>query len=392
VKNGRYDAVVIGAGPYGLSTAAHLTGRGLKVGLLGRTLEFWRRHMPQGMLLRSHWWATNLADPQGRYGFGRFLRQTGCDPCYPVPLELFIQYGQWFQRGAVPDADETYVASIERRREGFLLSLEDGREVTSRAVVMAVGPAYYAHRPDEYRHLPRRLVSHSCDHYDLTPFHGKQVVVVGGGQSAIENAALLHEAGASVRVVARRRIAWLGRDRSSERTLVERIRAPRASIAPGWQYWTLDHVPYLFYRMPQSLKDRYNSNYYSGAAHWLRHRIMGPVTLIEERTITAIEACDGAVQARLSDGSALTADHVLLGTGYKVDADKLPMIHPSLREAIRTDGGVPLLNHSFESTVPGLYFIGLTALRAFGPLYRFVAGCGAAARRVTRHVGGGSRQ
>jgi hypothetical protein len=32
--------------------------------------------------------------------------------------------------------------------------------------------------------------------------------------------------------------------------------------------------------------------------------------------------------------------------------------------------------------VPGLYFVGISSLRAFGPLYRFVAGCGAAARRV----------
>jgi hypothetical protein len=153
-------------------------------------------------------------------------------------------------------------------------------------------------------------------------------------------------------------------------------------MAPGWPFWVLDHFPYSFYRLPQPHKDSYNSNYTSGAADWLRNRVIGSVALHEGRTVAGIDAIGGQAHARLSDGEHVTADHVLLATGYKVDVGKLSMIHPSLLADIRTDMAVPLLNHWFESSVPGLYFVGLTSMRAFGPLYRFVAGCTSASRRV----------
>ncbi len=377
-----FDVVVVGAGPYGLSAAAHLLGRGLRVAVFGRTLEMWREHMPKGMLLRSHWWATNLSDPDGDYGFERFARGAGRDHSYPVPLQTFIDYGLWFQQRAVPEVDETYVSSIERRDTRFLLTLEDGREVESQAVVMAIGPYHYANRPEPFTGLPAELVSHSCDHRDFGRFKGRDVVVIGGGQSAIEFAALLHEAGAAVQVVSRRPVQWLAPDRSGTRSTIERILAPDAGIAPGWINWVWDHRPVLFYRFPQAWKDAYNAMYHSGATDWLRNRVLGSVTLRERRTVTRLEVAHGRLKATISDGATVSADHIILATGYTVDINRLTMIHPALRATIATDRASPVLSHWFESSVPGLYFVGLTSLRAFGPLYRFVAGCGAAARRV----------
>jgi cation diffusion facilitator CzcD-associated flavoprotein CzcO len=381
-----YDAVVVGAGPYGLSVAAHLLGRGLKVAVFGKTLEMWREHMPKGMLLRSHWWATNLSAPGKPCGFESFFRDSRYEKGYPVPIEEFIEYGLWFQARAVPDVDETYVASIEREDGRFLLTLEDGRRVESATVVMAIGVYYYAHRPEQSNGLPAGLVSHSRDHHDFGRFNGKRVVVIGGGQSAIESSALLHEAGAVVEVVTRRPIMWLAPDRANERTVFERILAPNASIAPGWQNWILEHVPFLFYRLPQGRKDTYNSYYRSGATDWLRDRVIGKATLHECQTVVTLKAVDGKVDATLANGAKLRADHVMLATGYRVDVDKLTMLHPSLRAEIKTDTSIPILSHWFESSVPGLYFVGLTSLRAFGPLFRFVAGCTAAAQRVAGSV------
>ncbi len=381
-----YDVAVVGAGPYGLSTAAYLLGRGLRVVVFGRTLEMWREHMPKGMLLRSHWWATNLSDPRREHGIARFFAESRHDNAYPLAINRFIDYGLWFQRRAVPQVDETYVVSIERRDDQFLVTLEDGREVTSQVVVVATGLCHYANRPDQFNGLPAGLMSHSFDHRDFSRFAGRDVVVIGGGQSAIEFAALLHEAGAAVEVVARRPIVWLPPDRMHVRTPLERILAPNASIAPGWDNWVLDHMPYLFYRVPQERKDSYNASYHSGATDWLRSRVIGKVKLRESRTVTALRVGDGKVAATLSDGARLSADHILLATGYRVDIEKLTMIHPSLRAEIATDRASPVLSHWFESSVPGLYFVGLTSLRAFGPLYRFVAGCGAAARRVATAV------
>ena len=381
-----FDVVVVGAGPYGLSTAAHLLGRGLRVAVFGRTLEMWRDRMPKGMLLRSHWWATNLSDPRRDHGFEQFARDSGHERDYPLPLQTFVDYGLWFQRRAVPDVDETYVSSIERQDGRFLITLADGREVESQAVVMAIGVYYYAHRPEQFRGLPSDLVSHSSGHGDFARFKGRDVVVIGGGQSAIEYAALLHEAGAAVQVVSRRPIQWLAPDRSGARSTLERILAPDASIAPGWTNWVWDQWPWLFYRFPLGWKDSYNAIYHSGATHWLKHRVVGKVTLREGRTVANLKVTQGKLAATMSDGAKVSADHILLATGYTVDITKLTMIDPSLRAQIKTDRAIPTLSHWFESSVPGLYFVGLTSLRAFGPLYRFVAGCGAAARRVADGV------
>ena len=203
----------------------------------------------------------------------------------------------------------------------------------------------------------------------------------------LTESALLHEAGASVHVVSRRPIPWRPPDRASERSILERMQAPNASIAPGWDNWILDHAPYFFYRFPQARKDRYNGNYVSGASDWLRDRVIGKATLHEGHTVVKIEAAaDGTFHALISDGEKVPVDHVMLATGYRVDINQLTMIHPSLLAQIMTDNAVPVLSHWFESSVPGLYFVGLTSLREFGPLYRFVAGCGAAAKRVARSV------
>jgi cation diffusion facilitator CzcD-associated flavoprotein CzcO len=380
-----YDAVVVGAGPYGLSTAAHLIGRGLRVAVFGKPMGLWRDHMPDGMLLRTHGWATHLSDPQHSYTFETFASETHASISYPIPRATFVEYGLWFQRRAVPMVDATFVSSIERDADGFALTLADGRQVTSTAVVMAMGVASYAHRPALYDHLPASLVSHSCEHRDFSRFSGKQIIVVGGGQSAIECAALLHEAGAAVHVVARRAIEWRSPDRTDQRTTAERIMAPRATIAPGWDNWCLDRLPSAFYHLPQWAKDRYTLHA-SGVSDWLRHRIIGKVSLHEAQTILAIDAKGDAAVATTWDGNTLWADHVILATGYDVDLDKLTIISSSLRRSIRTMHGTPLLTPWFESTVPGFYFSGLTSLRAFGPIYRFVAGCGPAARRAARAI------
>ncbi len=383
----RLDAVVVGAGPYGLSAAAHLRGRGLRVAVFGKPLELWREHMPRGMMLRSQWWAANLSDPGRRYTFERFFRESGRRPVYPVPLDTFIEYGRWFQQNAVPGVDETLVASIDRQDGGFRVVLEDGRRFEAAAVVMAIGLRHYAHPPEEFRTMAPERFSHSSDVREPERFRGQRVIVVGGGQSAVEYAALLHEAGATVDLVSRRPIVWLERDRFGERGLLERMLAPDTGLGPGWKNWVLEHLPRAFYRLPRSWKDR-ALVFYSGAwaADWLAPRVAGKVNLHEGHRIVSFENDGGTLNLTLSDGTRIRADHVVFATGYRVDIERLPMLAPRLRAIIRTEQGVPILGPSFESTVPGLYFIGATSIRHFGPIFRFVLGCRPAARAVARAV------
>src|SRR2546429_2373781 len=160
-------------------------------------------------------------------------------------------------------------------------------------------------------------------------------------------------AGAAVHVVARRPILWLPPDRANERTRLERMLAPNASIAPGWRNWILEHFPYLFYRFPQDSKDRYNGNYVSGATDWLRERVIGKATLHEGHTVVEATEVDGRVAATISDGTTVRADHAILATGYRVDLNKLTMLHPSLLSDVKTDRAIPILSPSFESSVAG---------------------------------------
>ena len=383
-----FDVVVVGAGPYGLSTAAHLRGRGLHVRVFGRTFETWRKHMPKGMFLRSHSWATNLSDPGSLYGFDAFVADSGIADRYPLPLDSFIEYGLWFQRRAVPDVDETYVTSIRHDGGVFVVVLRDGRVVRSAAIVLALGLPYYKRIPPEFQGLPPGVASHSSDHDSFDRFRGKRVVVVGGGQSALEYAALLHESRAIVDVVARRKIDWLPPDRFGQRSLFERVRAPENGIGPGWLNWVFQYFPFLFHSLPQSIKVRVGDSHTRnwGVIDWVRDRVVNRVKVREGSTIVRTTASNDGIAVTLSSGEAIQADHVLLATGYHVDIDRLPILDPSLKRDIRQIGGAPVLNRSFETSVPGMYFVGPTSVRSFGPLYRFVLGCRATAPRVARSV------
>lgn len=385
VPTGHYDAVVMGAGPYGLSTAAHLQGQGLNVAIFGKPLKLWREHMPKGMLLRSYWWATNLSDPEKKYGLEQYFEAEGQHESDPFPIEAFIDYGLWFQKHAVPNVDETYVKTIERKDGQFLVMLEDGRVVQAPAVVMAPGLYYYVYRPAEYDHMPAELVSHTNDHYSFDPFVGKRVVVIGGGQSALETAALLNENGAEVQLVTRSPLRWLSGDSMDDRTLIRRIRHPKAGIAPGWFNWALEYFPYTFQRLPRVTRDRLlrgRASYGPAGAHWLKDRSIGKIAIHELQRVQEIKEVDGGVVLTLSNQQVLQADHVFLGTGYRADIKKLPMLHPSLLSEIQLYQEAPILSNRFETNIPGLYFVGFSAVSSCGPLFRFVVGTDAAARRV----------
>jgi thioredoxin reductase len=384
-----YDVVVMGAGPYGLAAAAHLLGRGLKVGVFGKPLNLWLENMPQGMLLRSYWWATNISDPHKKYDLEHYFEAEGKKPDDPFKIEDFIDYGIWFQKHAVADIDQTYIDVIERKGQEFELKLVDGRVVKSQSVVLAPGLAYYVYRAPEFDHMPVELVSHTSDHYTFEGFSGKRVAVIGGGQSALETAALVQESGAHIDLITRSPIHWLNGDYLKNRSLINKIRFPKAGIAPGWVNWGFEHLPYAFQRLSRHNKDRLlrgRGRFGPAGAAWLKDRILGKVTVHESQHVQKIREIDGEVELTLSNNKNLRVDHVILGTGFVMDIKRLPMLHSSLLDSIETYHGAPILNKGFETNIPGLYFIGYSSVSSFGPLFRFVVGTDAAARRVAGAV------
>ncbi len=208
----RCDVAIIGAGPYGLSATAHLrTVKGLDVLTFGEPMSFWERNMPIGMLLRSGWAATHIADPNHSLTLDAY-RAASCNHfSSPVPLDRFLDYGLWYQRQVARDLDQRKIIRVEPDTSGFRLVLEEGESVLARRLVIAAGIGSFTWRPPEFAGLPSSLASHTSEHRDFRKFTGKQVLVIGSGQSALESAALLYESGAEVEIVARaRRIRWLG--------------------------------------------------------------------------------------------------------------------------------------------------------------------------------------
>lgn len=384
------DVTILGAGPYGLSAAAHLrTIKGLDVQIFGDPMSFWEQHMPTGMFLRSEWAATHIADPHRALTLEAYQAANGNHLSRPVPLDRFVQYGQWYQKQTVPDLDHRKISRIESDVKGFRVTLEDGETFTSRRAVIAAGIGSFAWCPPEFSVLPAALVSHASAHRDFAGFEGKSVLVVGAGQSALESAALLHESGASAEVVARsRRINWLQGWASKTLhyrlgKLVRKLFYAPTDVGPA-VVSQLVARPELLRSLPRSLRDKiWKRAVRPAGARWLVDRLRDvPIQL--GRSIVSMTPSGERVRVRLDDGSDRIVDHILLGTGYRVDITKYDFLAPELARSIHSFNGYPRLEKGLETSVRGLHILGAPAVWSFGPLLQFVSGAGYASRALMR--------
>ncbi|HEY7526687.1 MAG TPA: FAD-dependent oxidoreductase [Candidatus Limnocylindria bacterium] len=382
------DLIIVGAGPYGLSVAAHLAAAQprLQLRVFGEPMSFWAEHMPVGMLLRSPWVASNLSDPLGALTLDTYRSSQRLDFASPVPLESFTGYGRWFQRNAVPEVDQRTVTCIAPDSGRFTLTLADGAQIDARRVIVATGIGYFPHVPDAFAGLPVSLVSHTSAHQDLGRFAGREVLVVGAGQSALESAALLRESGATVELLARTDgIRYLHQRALLHRWPLEQILYAPPDVGPALLSQLVAR-PNLYRRAPRRLQDRWGPRAIRAAgAAWLKDRL-SDVPTETLRSVTAAAADGDRVRLTLDDGSEKLADHVLLGTGYRVDLRRYPFLDQGLLARIRAMDGYPVLDAGFQTSVKGLHFVGAPAAWSFGPLMRFVAGADFTARAVARRV------
>ncbi len=387
------QVAIIGAGPYGLAAAAHLRARNVETRVFGTPMEFWLRHMPRGMFLRSAPSASTLGDPEGRLGLNRFRAAAGLPYTKPVPINDFVRYGQWFQEQAVPHLERRTVTDVSPNSRGFQVRLDDGEEFHARRVVVATGICLFAKRPEHLAALPAAAVSHSFDQADLSKFRGQKVAVVGAGQSALESAALLHESGAAVEVLARTRSVFRLPDGKStglraelRRMLSPYARPPFDIMGPRFVSWLIAW-PRVFRHSPRALQNFLTARAVRpGGATWLSPRLAS-VPIATGCTITSASTTPGGLlRLKLSDGTERLVDHLLLATGYRVDVSRYNFLAPELRDTLRTREGYPVLQVGFEASVPGLHFLGTPAAGTFGPLCRFVVGTKYMAGELTRHI------
>jgi len=389
------DVVIIGAGPYGLSIAAHLRARGVGFRIFGSPMSNWQTKMPRGMLLKSDAFASNLSDPETSFTLKDFYAQRGipyADEGLPVSLENFIAYGQAFQRRFAPDVEERLVVALERSDDGFAVRLDDGEIIEAAKVVVAIGISDFPYLPATLADLPAEFLTHSAQHAELDVFRGREVAVVGSGSSGIDLAALLQEHGASVQLIARQpQLKFHTRTQSGARSLAERIRAPNTGIGPSWRNVFYTKAPGWFNRLPEATRVQIIDNSRFPAGGWyMRDRIIGRVPALEGYTLQAAKIESSRIHLQLTgpDGSQKTvsADHVIAATGYRVDLRLVKFLGDNLCAEIKRVQQAPVLSPHFETSVPGLYVVGPAATYSFGPMFRFVFGAPFAAGRIARHL------
>lgn len=390
MSKSHYQAAIIGAGPYGLAAAAHLRSANREICIFGEPMEFWQNQMPKGMLLRSSWDASRISDPHQALTLNTYRMAVGAEFGAPVPLDHFIAYGQWFQRQIAPDLDRRRVTRVEPSDDGFQLHLADGAAVQAERVIVAGGIAPFAYRPPQFDALPPALASHTADHQDLSRFAGRQIVIIGSGQSAIESAALLAEVGAQVEVIMRApALRWLSRSGwlHSQQGLLRRLLYPATDVGPPVLN-QLVAAPELFRRLPRGLQTKWAYRAIRpAAAGWLRGRV-DQVRLTSGCNVVSAYPAQGRLRITLDDRSERLVDHVLLATGYRVDIARYAFLAPELVQSLRVADGYPILSAGFESSVPGLHFLGAPSAWSFGPLMRFVSGTWFTANALTQHIQG----
>jgi cation diffusion facilitator CzcD-associated flavoprotein CzcO len=386
----RLDVAVVGAGPYGLSVAAHL--RGLRCRVFGSPMETWRTRMPQDMRLRSAWEETSLSAPRDRGTIDAWAAATREPRREPIDLPTFLRYAGWFAETFVDEADPADVAQVEEADGGFRITTTAGAEAFARRLVLAVGVVPFANAPPPFdAHLNGR-VSLAVERRELDDLRGRRLAIVGGGQSALDAAALAVEAGVETELLVRSRLHWFAdREPHYERGALARRLYRLAYPAVGYGPPPLNRLvlhPDLFARLPVSWRLRLTRRLLrAGASPAVHGRIRGEVRVLENTVVRGVCETGGGVRLELADGQTREADHVIVAAGYRFALERLDFLAPSLRGQIATQHAWPAIDDQFASTSrPDVFFVGFAAEGRFGPVSRYVLGTRFTATRAAERL------
>lgn len=388
------DVVIIGAGPYGLSLAAHLSKTKTSFRIFGRPMGTWQEGMPIGMSLKSEGFACNIYHPTGEFTLADYCREAGipyADIGLPVDLSTFTSYGRAFQERFVPDLDYSLVTHLTRTAEHFEVTVDTGATITARNVVIAAGIGHYPYLPPQLAGLPDQLVTHSSQYHKFDAFAGRDVIVIGAGSSAVDVAVGLSNAGARPQLLTRRTHIPFHGKAPNRRSYLTRIKAPWSGLGPSWRSRLCCDLPLLFHAMPLEFRAKVVKKHLGPAPGWFtREKVVGRIPMHVDLTLEHAEVNEDKIRLKLrapnGDCTELRTDHVIAGTGYRVNLEKLRFLDDTVRQEITTEHGSPHLSSNFECSVSGLYFVGTTAALSFGPLLRFTFGAGFASPRLSKHL------
>jgi len=392
--NSHVDICVVGAGPYGLSVASHLGRSGKSMRMFGKAFSAWRFEMPPDMILKSAGFASSLSDPESELTIDKFFASRGIpyeEDRFPIKVQDFIAYGMHFQERFAPQLEDKKVEKISRAGDGFVITLADGEQVTARKVVMATGTSGFAHMPKVLSGLPSELVTHSSGQSGFDHFRGRELVVIGGGASAVNAASSAHYAGASVNLFAPRHVEFDTLPSEIPSKWLEAVIRPRTGLGPGWVCAVMTWAPWVFSYLPSDLRVKIVQRKLGPAAGcYMRDKVEGHVPMHLHTRLESATEHGGRLRLVFRNSSAkrieVEADHLIAGTGFRVDLRRAAILDSHILDNLRTLNGSPVLSRKFESSVPGLYFTGLAAAVTFGPLLRFVDGTRFAAKTISGDI------
>ncbi len=388
------DVAIIGAGPYGLSVAAHLRRRDVDYAIFGAPMELWQKNMPAGMLLNTDGRSSNLSDPDGLFKLSDFCARNAVpyDPVHtPVRKDLFVSYGLAFKNRFGLHPLPWLLSALTKSRDLFHLHFDNGEHRSARNVVIAVGLLPFRHIPSMFAATPSSLVSHSSAFSNLAGLAGREVAILGAGASALDLAALLNEQGTRVTLITRSPHLSFDGTPPRHRSALRRMLRPHSKIGAGWLMQACDSAPQFIHALPSTVRHRMvNTALAPSAPYFLRPQINDRIEKRTATTITATKSSGTAITLTLQ--SAIHAprtqrfDHLILATGYRLALERLGFLSAQLRAGIALRHGGPELSGNFESSVPGLFFTGFASAPAFGPVMRFLAGTPHPARRLAHHI------
>ncbi len=388
------DVAIIGSGPYGLSIAAHLGALGVDFRVFGRPMHTWLNHMPQGMKLKSEGFASNLYDAQSTFTLETYCKAKGlpyADSGLPVRLETFTAYGLEFQKRFVPTLENSLAVGLKQTGDGYQVRLDTGEEFAAKSVVVAVGLSYYEYVPPILAALPATHLTHSARYNTVDQFRGRDVAIIGAGASALDLAALMNQADARVQVIARTPAIRFYDPPGAISSFMQRVREPQTVIGHGWKHYLCANMPHVFRQMPEQFRlEKVKQMLGPGPGWFIKDDVVGKVPLHLGQTIGDAKVNGDGVRLRLVDRAGgertVEVEHVIAATGYRVDLRRLRFLDAEDLRQIRSVEHTPVLSSNFESSLPGLYFVGTSAANSFGPLMRFAAGAKFTARRISRHL------